>query len=300
MMTDTRRDIRPLLKWAGGKRRLLAQYAAYFPTATPVGARYIEPFVGGGAVFFYLAREGRLPAAVFLSDYNAELINAYTVVRDELPALLPLLAEHKACHSQEYYYQIRVLDRQALTLSPVERAARLLYLNKTCFNGLYRVNRKGQFNVPFGRYKNPTIYDPVHLTAVSAVLQNVQLDARDFRSLANWAQPGDFIYFDPPYDPVSKTASFTSYTAGSFGDDDQRDLADLFAQLTRRGCRCMLSNSHTPFILDLYQDFYSVTVQAGRAINAKATGRGLVNEVLVWNYGEKGTAISGQPSAISY
>jgi len=169
-------------------------------------------------------------------------------------------------------------------LSDVERAARTIYLNKTCYNGLYRVNSKGQFNVPIGSYKNPRIRDEDTLRAASAALQGVCVEVGDFRAIVDSAQTGDFFYFDPPYDPLSKTASFTSYTAGSFRDEDQRDLADVFAQLSEKGCRCMLSNSYTPFVRELYQDFAIETVLANRAISSDPNGRGGIREVVVLNY----------------
>jgi DNA adenine methylase len=274
-------EARPFVKWAGGKQQLLAQYEALFPDKPD---RYFEPFVGGGAVFFHFWNTGRLPEERFLFDNNRELINAYQVVRDDLEALLVLLAVHTERHNKEYYYQVRGLDRQNVELSDVERAARTIYLNKTCYNGLYRVNRKGQFNVPIGSYKNPRIRDEETLRAASAALQGVRIEVRDFRTVVDLAQTEDFFYFDPPYDPLSKTASFTSYTAGDFGDEDQRDLADVFTQLTEKGCRCMLSNSHTPFVLDLYQAFTIETVRANRAISSDPNGRGGIPEVVVLNY----------------
>jgi DNA adenine methylase len=272
---------RPFLKWAGGKQRLLQQYERFFPGGFQ---RYLEPFVGGGAVFFRLWSTGRLPEQVLLFDNNTELVNAYRVVRDELDQLLDLLAVHTEKHSRDYYYRVRGLDRGDVVLSEVERAARTLYLNKTCYNGLYRVNRKGQFNVPLGRYENPRILDADNLRAASAALQGVQIEVRGFRSLVDVGRAGDFFYFDPPYDPVSKTANFTSYTAGSFGDQDQRALARVFARLSDRGCLCMLSNSDTGFVRDLYQGFRIERVRANRAISRNVAGRGAVDEVVVLNY----------------
>lgn len=274
-------DARPFVKWAGGKHQLLSQFEAYFPANCE---RYFEPFVGGGAVFFHLWNTARLPEQVFLFDNNEELVNAYLVVRDKLDALIDLLAVHKRNHSQEYYYKIRGLDRQPIELSAVERAARTIYLNKTCYNGLYRVNSKGQFNVPVGRYENPRILYREALQSASEALQNVCVEVRDFRETVTLAQSGDFFYLDPPYDPISKTASFTSYTATSFGEQDQRDLVTLFAQLTDKGCLCMLSNSCTPFILELYQRFRIERVRARRVVNADAEGRGEIEEVVVLNY----------------
>jgi DNA adenine methylase len=276
------RSARPFLKWAGGKQQLLAQYKPIFP---PHFERYYEPFVGGGAVFFHLWNTQRLPAEVYLFDHNAELVNVYQVVRDSVEALIEQLNHHQRNHGEKYFYQIRALDRNpGRNLSAVERAARTIYLNRTCYNGLYRVNSQGQFNVPLGSYKNPNVVRADVLRAASAALRGVTVESRNFQSVVDLAQRGDFFYFDPPYDPLSKTANFTSYTAGAFDDDDQRQLAQVFAALTEIGCRCMLSNSHTPFILDLYRAFRVEIVQAGRAINSKASRRGPVDEVLVLNY----------------
>ncbi|MCB0209948.1 MAG: DNA adenine methylase [Anaerolineae bacterium] len=278
---DTLQQAKPFLKWVGGKQQLLAQFEAYFPQRFD---RYFEPFVGGGAVFFHLWNTNRLPQHVFLLDNNEALINAFRVVRDNVDALVERLAEHKAKHSKEYYYHIRKLDREDIALTDVERAARTIYLNKTCYNGLYRVNRKGQFNVPMGSYKNPRILHEDVLAAASIALQHVTLAVGDFRDLLTLAQKGDFIYFDPPYDPLSKTASFTSYTAGDFGDQDQRDLADVFAALTEKGCLCMLSNSYTEFIQELYTPFKIEVVYAKRAVNSDANGRGNIKEAFILNY----------------
>ena len=275
------RVARPFVKWAGGKQQLLLQFEPYFPARFE---RYLEPFVGGGAVFFHLWNTQRLPEQVFLFDNNEELINTYTAVRDHLDELIELLTAHKERHSKEYYYDIRAQDRQPVELTNVQRAARTIYLNRTCFNGLYRVNSKGQFNVPMGRYRNPAIVRRDVLQAASAALQGVDIQVTDFREIVDLAHPGDFFYFDPPYDPVSKTASFTGYTANAFGDQDQRDLAEVFTQLAQEGCLCMLSNSHTPFILDLYQDYRVETVYARRAVNSDANGRGAIEEVVVMNY----------------
>jgi DNA adenine methylase len=275
------RSAKPFLKWAGGKQQLLDQYEIFFPDHFQ---RYFEPFVGGGAVFFHLWRTQKLPDTAFLFDNNEELINTYLVVRDRLEELVETLQIHKAKHSREYYYSVRTLDRQNVNLSSVERAARTIYLNRTCYNGLYRVNSKGQFNVPMGSYKRPRILDRSLLKVVSHALQGVHVEARDFRTVVEFAQDGDFFYFDPPYDPVSKTASFTSYTSNSFQDSDQRELAEAYTRLSEKGCLCMLSNSSTPFILDLYQGFRIETVHARRAINSDPNGRGSIQEVVILNY----------------
>ncbi|GAB4534433.1 MAG: DNA adenine methylase [Anaerolineae bacterium] len=272
---------KPFVKWVGGKQQLLSQFETYFPTNF---TRYIEPFVGGGAVFFHLWNTERLPGETFLFDNNEELINLYRIVRDNVDELIQLLVLHKASHNKNYYYKIRGLDRENVQLVDEERAARTIYLNRTCYNGLYRVNSKGQFNVPLGSYKDPQILYEDVLRAANVALQGVTVEVVDFREVVNFAQAGDFFYFDPPYDPVSKTASFTGYTANSFKDEDQRDLARVFEQLTKKGCLCMLSNSYTPFILELYEDFRIEVVQAKRAVNSDANGRGNIPEVVVLNY----------------
>ncbi|MFC2071227.1 DNA adenine methylase [Chloroflexota bacterium] len=275
------RDAKPFLKWAGGKQQLIKQYESYFP---PNISRYFEPFIGGGAVFFHLWNTGKLNSKTCLFDNNETLVNTYIVVRDRLDELIEALSVHKEKHCQEYYYLIRNLERQKVGQNNVERAARTIYLNKTCYNGLYRVNSKGQFNVPMGRYKNPGILNEDLLRAASVALQDICIEVRDFRSVIELSQAGDFFYFDPPYDPKSKIASFTGYTAGNFQVQDQYDLADVFTQLTAKGCLCMLSNSHTPLILDLYRHFKIEVVQANRAINSDANGRGIIKEVVVLNY----------------
>lgn len=266
----------PFLKWAGGKSQLLATYDNYFP---PSFRNYFEPFTGGGAVYFHL-RSSRPAFNAVLSDLNEELINCYSMIKDEIDELIDHLKQHE--NTSEYFYRTRALDTSSL--SQAERAARLIYLNKTCFNGLYRVNSKGQFNVPFGSYKNPRLCDERNLRACSAALQDVELVHAAFTSVLERAKKGDFVYFDPPYHPVSTTASFTSYTKNSFSAEDQEKLAQVARKLAQRGCRFMLSNSDTPLIRALYEDFQIQTVYALRAINCKAEGRGPVAEVLVTNY----------------
>lgn len=274
-------NARPFLKWVGGKQQLLARFDAFFPQAI---GRYFEPFVGGGAVFFHLMSRGRLSGPVFLFDKNEELANTYRIVRDKVDELIKALAGHREKHSKEHYYQTRSLDRQDGQMSDVVRAARTIYLNKTCYNGLYRVNTKGQFNVPMGSYKNPQVLREDMLRDASTALQGASIEVRDFREVVALAQEGDFFYFDPPYDPLSKTASFTGYTANDFQDADQRDLAEVFRQLDKKGCLCMLSNSSTPFVRELYQGFEIETVQARRAVNSNGNGRGDIEEVVVLNY----------------
>lgn len=272
---------RPFLKWAGGKQQLLHQFEPFWPRQS---GGYLEPFVGSGAVFFHLWNTRRLPKKVTLFDRNEELINVYKVVRDDVDKLINTLASHKKNHGREYYYRIRSLDRQKVVLNNLERAARTIYLNKTCFNGLYRVNSKKQFNVPMGSYTDPPVLQEELLRAASLALQQVRTEVLDFREIVAKARPGDFLYLDPPYEPVSKTASFTNYTSEAFDNDDQRDLASVFSELDRKGCFCMLSNSYTPLILQLYCKYRIEVVWARRAVNSNAAGRGRVREVVVLNY----------------
>lgn len=265
-------DAAPFVKWVGGKRSLLPQLTARLPQRFNA---YHEPFVGGGAVFFALQ-----PQVAVLADDNAELVNAYTVVRDEPERLIRHLRTHRA--EEDYYYELRAKD--PTTLEAVERASRLIYLNRTCFNGLYRVNSRGGFNVPFGRYKNPQICNEVGLRAASAALRGADLRNDSYEHVLETARRGDFVYFDPPYHPVSATANFTSYTAGAFSERDQRRLAEVYRTLADRGCKVMLSNSDTPLIHELYAGFHVDIVAAPRLVNRDASKRGPVNEVLVRNY----------------
>lgn len=259
----------PFLKWAGGKRKLISQYEPFFPSRI---ARYFEPFLGGGAVFFHLA-----PKTAFLSDSNDALVALYRVVKDDVDRLIAKLKEHK--NEEAYYYRVRALSPD--TLSPVERAARFVYLNKTCYNGLYRVNSKNEFNVPFGKYKKPRICDEERLRSASALLANATLTVSDFADAVEPAKKGDFVYFDPPYAPLTKTANFTSYTDKGFGEEEQVRLAETVARLAKKNVSVMVSNSDTPRIRDLYRAFRIVEVQAARAINSKGNGRGKVTELLV-------------------
>jgi DNA adenine methylase len=278
----------PFVKWAGGKGQLLPQFQPYFPARFE---RYIEPFVGGGAVFFHLYNQDRLSEKeVVLIDHVEELINGYRVVQSQVEALIEELERHEP-HKRDadYYYRVRAWDRHPAygQRSDLERAARFLFLNRTCYNGLYRVNRKGQFNVPFGRHANPRVCNAGNLRAASRALQGVTLALGDFCRCLEWAGPGDLIYLDPPYHPLSDTSSFTSYTPSAFDVEDQRRLADLYRELDSRGCQVMLSNSCTPLIRELYQGYAQVEVQAIRAISSKGDGRGAIPELLVLNWHER-------------
>jgi DNA adenine methylase len=265
----------PFLKWAGGKSSLLHQFSQIFPMRD-VYTRYFEPFLGGAAVFFHLQ-----PHESFLFDLNSDLIEVYRTVRDNVEDLIVELRKHH--NDPDYFYQVRA--QIPAQLRDVERAARFIFLNRTCYNGLYRVNRRGQFNVPFGRYKNPTICDEYGLRAASFALNKAHLEVADFEVVLDLARAGDLIYFDPPYEPLSLTSSFTSYTSSGFTKQDQRRLAETFFQLDRRGCLVIMSNSSAPFIYELYSGFHVHKISARRAINSKGDGRGPVVELLVTNFG---------------
>lgn len=263
----------PFVKWAGGKRRLLSQLAPFLPATY---GTYIEPFLGGGAL--YLALE---PRHAILADLNQELILCYQVVRDHLEALLIDLDRH--VYERDYYYRLRAMD--PATLSPVGRASRFLYLNKCGYNGLYRVNADGRFNVPFGRYtRPPRLYQEAPMREISMLLRTARIQAAPYQETLELGRAGDFVYLDPPYHPLSPTAAFTAYTAGAFGDRDQRELADWYRLLDRRGCRLMLNNSDTPLIRQLYHDFHIEELQALRAINSDPLARGPITELLILNY----------------
>ena len=265
----------PFLKWAGGKGQLLSQMTQYFPSEF---GNYFEPFVGGGAVFFHL-----LPGHAVLSDSNPDLIQVYEAVRNDPEGLMSALDTFTSRPiSEDLYYRVR--KQNPHDLSTLERAARTIFLNKTCFNGLYRVNSEGGFNVPFGRYKNPTLYVRENIRAASFALKAAELRVADFRDACKAPRKGDFVYLDPPYDPLSRTSSFTDYTRDGFGEQDQRDLAETFRKLDKRGCKVMLSNSSTPMLRKLYQEFECVNLRAKRSINCKGSGRGAIDELLVKNY----------------
>lgn len=273
-MTSTMSKATPFLKWAGGKGRLLPQFAPYFPDAC---GTYYEPFCGGGAVFF-----DRAPQRAVLADINPELVNVYTCVRDDVEGVIALLADHAVRHNHTHYYAAR--DRQPESLASVERAARLIYLNHTCFNGLYRENSKGEFNVPMGRYANPTICDVANLRAASIALRGATILHAPFWEVLTQPQPGDLVYLDPPYHPLNATSHFTNYSRHRFATAEQVRLRDAFADLARRGVRTLLSNSDTPFTRELYRDFRIVTITAARNINSRADRRGHITEILVLNW----------------
>lgn len=286
LIEDARRILsekpKPFVKWVGGKRQLLAQFKKlrlYPPQDfNPKLNAYFEPFVGGGAVFFDL-----LPQKAFLSDLNKELVTTYNVIKNNVEELIRELKKHRT--DKEYYLEVRSLDPKSL--NDVSVASRFIFLNRTCFNGMYRVNKSGGFNVPFGKHTNPMICDEENLRKVSSVLKNVEIKHQDYKKVLEKAKKGDFIYFDPPYYPLSKTASFTAYNADTFLDKEQIELRDTFVELHKRGCFVMLSNSDAPFINEIYSGIKGIRiskVEAGRAINSKGDGRGKITEVLVTNY----------------
>lgn len=271
--------VAPVVKWVGGKRQLLPEITALLPKQI---SSYCEPFLGGGALLFSLQ-----PQKVLVNDVNTDLIQMYEVIRDEVDALVASLKVHE--NSADYFYALRDLDRDKSryrALSRVEKASRLLYLNKTCFNGLFRVNAAGEFNAPFGRYKNPNIVNEDILRAVSAYFNSNEITffSEDFAKTLARVEEGDFVYLDPPYDPVSDTANFTGYHKGGFDRDEQVRLKLCCDALTQRGIQFLLSNSATDFIKELYQDYRVTVVKARRAVNADAKKRGGIEEVLVRNY----------------
>ncbi len=269
----------PFVKWVGGKRQLYKEIIKHIPVTF---STYYEPFVGGGAVLFKLQ-----PDAAVINDTNPDLVNLYRTIKLKPDSLIEDLKRHK--NEKEYYYNQRGIDRDARKfseLSDVERASRFIYLNKTCYNGLYRVNRRGQFNTPFGRYKAPNIVNEKVIRAVSSYLNSCEIEIMntDFEIAVEQAASGDFVYFDPPYDPVSQSANFTSYTTSGFSRDEQIRLRSVCDSLNNSGVKFLLSNSATPFIRDLYSDYDVNIIKAGRAVNSVASKRGSVEEVLVRNY----------------
>jgi len=273
---------KPFLKWVGGKGQLLHELQLRL-ASLPKGGRYHEPFVGGGALFFERFRNGELGRKkARLSDNNINLIEAYWGVQQEVEGVIELLREHQRCHNKEYYYGMRATIPETL----VGRAARIIYLNKTCFNGLYRENSKGLFNVPMGDYKSPLICDEATLRASSTALKRAEIEQRSFETVLEAAAPGDVVYFDPPYYPISETASFNGYHKGSFTAEQQLALRDVFVQLGKAGVYALLSNSWAPFILEAYElpGLKIHEVAANRAVNSRAERRGKVAEALVDNF----------------
>lgn len=273
---DEKIPCKPFLKWVGGKSQILDELIKRIPANFK---KYFEPFVGGGALFFALQ-----PQNATLSDVNPELINVYTQVRDNVEGLIKSLKKH--VYDEDHFYSVRNLDRKDSfkNLSSVEKASRLIYLNKTCYNGLYRVNSKGEFNTPFGRYTNPTILDSANLRECSQALQNTIIRQCEFNIIEEEISNNDFVYFDPPYVPLSSSASFTNYSKTGFNLEKQEELFRLCKKLDKKNVKFMLSNSKTPFIERLYKDFKIDTILAARSINSNPLMRGGVCEVIIRNY----------------
>ncbi|MFQ5583066.1 MAG: DNA adenine methylase [Calditrichia bacterium] len=305
---NTNRFAKPFLKWAGGKSQLLKQFEKFYPPELKSGQikKYIEPFVGSGAVFFDIVQKYPLES-VYLHDVNEDLILTYCVIRNDPQLLIEHLSRHsKQYHKlpdkqrKDYYYGMREkFNRQRQNINPgkysqqwAARAGQLIFLNKTCYNGLFRLNQRGGFNVPFGKYKNPKIIDEDNILRVSATLQNVEILYGDFTDCQKYAGDDTFIYFDPPYRPISQTSAFTSYSKDDFGDEQQRELAQLFKALDRRyNIKLMLSNSDPSnekpgdaYFSNLYRDFHFYKVQANRMINCRPEKRGRISELVITNY----------------
>lgn len=272
---------KPFVKWAGGKRQIIDKLKEYVPDEFNT---YYEPFVGGGALLFELSCKNAV-----INDSNKELMNVYNVLCDnnKFKKMCALMNRYETEHSMEFYYEIRNKDRNKVTynkLSDYTRAARTIYLNKACFNGLYRVNSKNEFNVPFGKKKRVNIYDGGNLITVSNYLtmNNVKILSVDFEEAVADAKAGDFVYFDPPYD--SDTETFNSYTEEGFNKDDQRRLSRVFKELDKRGVYVMLSNHNTKLVNELYNGYYIHRIEAKRSINANGKKRGAVSEVIITNF----------------
>ena len=270
----------PFLKWAGGKRQLMPEIREMLPDGVTTHP-YYEPFIGGGALFFEL-----LPKRAVINDYNEELINVYTVIRDNPSELIEDLKRHK--NTAEYFYKIRAIDRQPLfsNLTRIERASRIIYLNKTCYNGLYRVNNAGEFNSPFGRYKNPNIVNEPVIKAVSKYLNSsqIQISSCDYALILKDIPTDSFVYLDPPYHPISESSSLTGYVQGGWDEGDQLRLRDVCNRLRDNGIKFLLSNSASDFIREIYSDYNIHIVQAKRSVNSNSSRRGQVDEFLIRNY----------------
>lgn len=264
---------KPFIKWAGGKRQLLD---ALLDSSPNEFNHYYEPFVGGAALFFKLWHLGKITQA-HLNDSNPDLVNVYLTIQCKVDELIEELRNEKYRNEMNSFYSIRASQPS----DSIERAAKFIYLNKTAFNGLYRVNSKGGFNVPFGRYSNPTILNEQNLHAVSKALEDVSISCKDFQEVVRQAAPGDFVYFDPPYHPLNGTSKFTKYTSNDFSLEDQKRLRDTFTQLTNAGVYALLSNSDTETIHKLYSNYHRSEVYANRAINCKADKRGKITELLI-------------------
>ncbi|HAL91608.1 MAG TPA: hypothetical protein DCM68_01110, partial [Verrucomicrobia bacterium] len=293
---SVRVEPKPFLKWAGGKSSTLRQLEEYFPREI---TRFFEPFLGGGAVFFHLKHRFPLMKA-FLRDSNKELINCYRIVRDRPVDLMLMLDYHAKAFKTKgatYFYEIR---KQHDLADDLARAARTIFLNKTCFNGLWRVNARGEFNTPVGSNANPSLYDYENIRACSYALRDAQLEAEDFRQVTSMARRGDFIYFDPPYLPISAYSDFKRYTADQFREADQVELSQVFRELDAKGCYVVLSNSDHPRTREIYSGFPISIVSAPRFINCKPGGRGNVSELVITNACSKNLSLSKGSSTATH
>lgn len=297
--TKTEEDVKPFLKWAGGKGQLLKEIQKYYPFGDSNFTKYAEPLVGGGAVLFDILNKYDLKE-VYISDTNAELMNSYKFIRDDVENLIrklntlqeefiPLDEEHR----KEYYYEKRERFNylKGTNNFDVEQAALMIFLNKTCFNGLYRVNKKGQFNVPMGAYKNPLICNEKNLKAVSNKLQEVSIVCGDYKKSADFIDEHTFVYFDPPYRPLNQTSGFTSYTEADFSDEDQKELAKFVDEMDKKGARIVVSNSDPKnanedddFFDKIYSSHTISRVNASRMINSNSKNRGKITELLISNF----------------
>ena len=271
--------VRPFVKWVGGKRQLLDEIEKHIPKRL---TKYYEPFVGGGAVLFY-----RQPTNAVINDSNEELINLYNVIKELPEELIEDLKQYK--NEEEYFYKIRRLDRDRekyLKLNNIQRASRIIFLNKTCYNGLFRVNSAGEFNSPFGRYRNPNIVNDIVIRATSNYLseKNIEILNTDYEKSLSKIRKGAFVYLDPPYDPISDSPSFTGYTKNGFDRTEQERLKIVCDVLNSKGIKFLLSNSSTDLIRNLYKEYNIFSIKAKRSVNSKGNGRGDISEVLVKNY----------------
>lgn len=271
--------VKPILKWVGGKRQILHEIRPLIPKTY---STYIEPFIGGGAVLFDLQ-----PKYAVINDLNEELMNVYEIIKNNPEELIELLKDYEANNSKEYYYNIRALDRSMsyMSLSKIQRAARTIYLNKTCYNGLFRVNSAGEFNSPYGRYKNPNIVNEPTIKAISKYFQTNEIAFfnKDYSDIIKNVEKGSFIYFDPPYMPISSSASFTGYTRNGFSYERQKELRDICDELRDKGIKFLVSNSDCLEIRDLYKGYKIKTIQAKRYVNSNSEKRGEINELLICN-----------------
>ena len=293
------KDVKPFLKWAGGKGQLLKEIQKYYPFGDSNFTKYAEPLVGGGAVLFDVLSKYNLKE-VYISDINAELINTYKVIRDDVESLIARLNELQSDFvplddekRKEYYYDKRKTFNTLKSDNDfnAEQAALMIFLNKTCFNGLYRVNKKGQFNVPMGSYKNPLICDEKNLKAVSSKLQSVSIVCGDYRQSADFIDEHTFVYFDPPYRPLNQTSGFTAYTENAFEDKEQTELADFVKEIDKKGAKIVVSNSDPKnadesddFFDEIYSSLTISRVNASRMINSNSRNRGKITELLISNF----------------